>query len=300
MKNFYFKDGKFKICQLTDVHLEADGDIIKYKKTLDLVKEILDNVKPDLVVVTGDIAWGQKSAEGIFDFAKIFEERKTFWAPVLGNHDGNPPDSEIKTRRAFAEHLLKYDYSLFELGKEDVDGNGNYTVCINSTSPNGSDWVLFLLDSHQGDFYPSQIEWYRKTSSEFSKNHKELAFFHVPIPEYWEVWNFEKCKGFNQEGVCCTHYNDGLFSAFIRCSAMKGVFVGHDHINDFEGTLHGIRLCYGRATGYQCYGLEGFPLGARIIEICELEDNFETKIYLEDGSIYTQEFLHKPALTRKH
>ncbi len=37
-----------------------------------------------------------------------------------------------------------------------------------------------------------------------------------------------------------------------------GTFVGHDHVNDFVGDLYGIRLCYGRATGFNTYGRQGF------------------------------------------
>ncbi len=293
------KNGKLKICQLTDIHLEADGDLVKYEKTFHLINEILNNVKPDLVIITGDLAWGQKSAEALKDLAKVFEEKGVIWAPVLGNHDGNPPDSEIKTRKEFSENLLGYKHSLFESGEENVAGDGNYIIEVISAE-NDIKWVLFMLDSHQGDFYPSQLDWYRRTSATYPKNHAELSFFHVPIPEYEEVWLYEKCKGFNQERVCATHYNDGLFSAFVRGGKMRGVFVGHDHINDFEGTLHGIRLCYGRGTGYQCYGLEGYPLGARIIEIDENNtDTFETSIYIEGGKIYKQEFERKPQLIRK-
>ncbi len=299
MGKIEFNNGKLKICQLTDIHLEADGDLEKYNKELNLICEILDNTKPDLITITGDLSWGQKTAEGIKALAKIIEERKIPWAPVLGNHDGNPGDSEIKTREEFAGLLLGYDNSHFEIGDADVDGNGNYTVEVTDKAGNVK-WVLYMLDSHQGDFYPSQLEWYRKTSNEFPEKHKELAFFHVPIPEYWEVWNFEYCKGVNNERECVTHYNDGLFSTFVRGGKMRGVFVGHDHINDYEGTLHGIRLCYGRGTGYQCYGLEGFPLGARIIELDESKDDFDTWFYLEGGQTLRYNFVHKPQLTRKH
>ncbi len=299
MGKIKYNQGKLKICQLTDIHLEADGDIIKYKKELNLIREILDNVKPDLVVITGDLSWGQKTAEGIHALAEIIEKRKIPWAPVLGNHDGNPGDSDVKTREDFAKLLLGYKHSHFEIGAKDVAGNGNYTIEV-ETADNKTDWVLYMLDSHQGDFYPSQLDWYRKSSSRLPDCHKELAFFHVPIPEFWEVWNFEYCKGVNNERECVTRYNDGLFSAFVRSGKMKGIFVGHDHINDYEGTLHGIRLCYGRGTGYQCYGLEGFPLGARIIELDESKDNFDTYFYLEGSQTFSYNFVHKPQLTRKH
>ncbi len=299
MGKIKYNNGKLKICQLTDIHLEADGDLVKYEKTLDLVCEILDNVKPDLIAITGDLSWGQKTAEGVATLARIIEERKIPWAPVLGNHDGNPGDSEIKTREDFTKLLLGYEHSHFEIGENGVAGNGNYTVELENDKGE-TEWVFYMLDSHQGDFFPSQLDWYRKSSANYPDNHKELAFFHVPIPEFWEVWNFEKCKGVNNEKEGLTHYNDGLFSAFVRTGKMKGVFVGHDHINDYEGTLHGIKLCYGRGTGYQCYGLEGFPRGARIIEITENNDDFDTYFYLKGGEVFRYSYVHKPMLNRKH
>lgn len=138
----------------------------------------------------------------------------------------------------------------------------------------------------------------RDTSPALGEGHRELAFFHVPVPEYIEVWDYEPCKGFNQERVCATDCNDGLFAAMVRGGAMRGVFVGHDHINDYEGTLHGIRLCYGRGSGYQCYGLEGYAKGARIIDIGGGAD-FESAIYLETGEIYEQKRTRRPKLNRK-
>ncbi|MGG4142508.1 hypothetical protein ABEW34_05195 [Paenibacillus algorifonticola] len=91
-----------------------------------------------------------------------------------------------------------------------------------------------------------------------------LAFFHLPLPEYNEVWNYHSCYGHNYEGMGCPNVNSGLFAAFLEMSDVRGVFVGHDHINDFWGELHGIRLHYGRAIGYNSYGKEGFARGARI------------------------------------
>lgn len=50
-----------------------------------------------------------------------------------------------------------------------------------------------------------------------------------------------------------------------------GVFVGHDHDNDFIGIDKGIALGYGRVTGADAYG--ELTRGARIIEL--YEDQFK-------------------------
>jgi hypothetical protein len=197
----------------------------------------------------------------------------------------------------FAELLLGRENCIFEMGPEGVDGWGNYIVTVGGTAER-PDWALYMLDSHDGSFALNQIIWYIETSAALRASCGELSFFHVPLPEYTEVWDYELCVGFNQERVCATDLNDGLFAAMVRGGAMRGVFVGHDHINDYEGTLNGIRLCYGRGSGYQCYGLEGYAKGARIIDIAG-EKSFKSMIYLETGEMYEQTTVRQPMLRRK-
>jgi hypothetical protein len=72
--------------------------------------------------------------------------------------------------------------------------------------------------------------------------------------------------------------NSGLFAAFLERGDVVGVFCGHDHLNDYEATLHGIRLVYGRATGHGGYGRAGFPRGARVIELRDALRGFETRV----------------------
>lgn len=43
---------------------------------------------------------------------------------------------------------------------------------------------------------------------------------------------------------------------------------GHDHMNDFIGEYNGVRLAYGRKTGYGSTGpLPGVTRGARVIQL---------------------------------
>jgi hypothetical protein len=77
--------------------------------------------------------------------------------------------------------------------------------------------------------------------------------------------------------------NSGLFAAFVERGDVVGAFCGHDHLNDYEATLHGIRLVYGRATGHGGYGRAGFPRGARIIELREGSREFTTRVVVSGG-----------------
>ena len=121
-----------------------------------------------------------------------------------------------------------------------------------------------------------------------------LAFFHIPIPEYDEVWDFHNCYGVKYENVCCPRINTGFFAAMHEMGDVMGTFVGHDHVNDFWGELHGIRLCYGRGTGYNTYGRDGFLRGARVIQLSEGKRGFETWLRLANGSIITNQPAHAP------
>ena len=83
-------DGTFVILQLTDLHLTGNGSYNKDRQTLRWVEEALDEVKPDLVEVTGDAMGGAPPArdKALLALANIFEERQVYWAYTFGNHDG--------------------------------------------------------------------------------------------------------------------------------------------------------------------------------------------------------------------
>jgi hypothetical protein len=61
-----------------------------------------------------------------------------------------------------------------------------------------------------------------------------------------------------------------------------GVFVGHDHNNNFIGVDHDICLGYGQATGSSAYG--NLERGARIIELHEKEFTFDSWICTKSGT----------------
>ncbi|MNE76340.1 hypothetical protein D3C80_1725700 [compost metagenome] len=108
------------------------------------------------------------------------------------------------------------------------------------------------------------------------------------------MWNTQICYGHQFERVCSPVINSGLFAALLEMEDVRGTFCGHDHVNDYTGSLHGIRLCYGRATGYNTYGREDFMRGARIIRMTLGSKDFETWLRLEDGSAIMEQPVHEP------
>ena len=114
------------------------------------------------------------------------------------------------------------------------------------------------------------IDWYKSTSKKLETEDGEqlpgFAFFHIPLPEYLNMWNSEPVFGLRNEGVSCSSVNTGVYSAFKEVGNIAATFCGHDHNNDYWGDYHGIRLFYGRKSGYGGYGPpEHMKRGARVI-----------------------------------
>jgi calcineurin-like phosphoesterase family protein len=305
-KTLKFRDDKtFTIVQFTDTHWHngepPDG------QTQELMEMVLDQVKPDLVALTGDILSGGNCIaprESLRQVVTIFEERAIPWAFAIGNHDCEGSVS----REELMEFMVSFSMNLSEPGPSDISGVGNYVLRVQSSNDENTAALLYFLDS--GREAPTdiggydwirrdQIEWYINKSTslthEVGKPLPALAFFHIPIPEYDEVWDHHTCYGVKYEAVCCPKVNTGLFAAMHEMGDIIGVFVGHEHINDYDGDLYGVRLCYGRGTGFHTYGKEGFLHGARIIQLIEGEREFKTWLHLEDGSVLMQSPEHAPA-----
>ena len=63
-------------------------------------------------------------------------------------------------------------------------------------------------------------------------------------------------KGIYREKVCFEH-EDGRIFKFLKSlgdRVVRGVFVGHDHVNDYYAQYENIELVYGRKSGVNGYG----------------------------------------------
>ena len=261
---------------------------------------------PDLIVLTGDILAGggcDDAADSLRQVIKTVETCGAPWAAVFGNHD----DEGSADRQELMTVMQESRLSLSQPGPEEVPGVGNYILPIQNFEANATAAVLYFIDSGSyaltdiGGYdwiRREQIAWYLQESAKLTAETGHplpaLAFFHIPIPEYDEVWDFHTCYGVKYENVCAPQINTGFFAALHEAGDVMGTFVGHEHVNDFWGDLHGIRLCYGRATGYNTYGREGFPRGARVIQLQEGERQFETWLHLDDGTIVHSQPEHAP------
>lgn len=297
-----FCDGQFNILQFTDLHLSfRDAGMDKAEKTLNVMRALIEREKPNLAIVTGDIivcdpddlsgglteAWGR--------FADVFNEYKLPFAITFGNHDHERAESAAKMLKMIQAHPFNCTRS----DDESLPGAGNCVLPIKASD--GSDeekWRLWLFDSHSyptkrdvGDYdwiKSEQIQWYRRTCTEKNAGRQAplpaMAFFHIPLPEFWHVHASDKKIGIAKENVCSPELNSGLFTAFVEEGDVAAVFVGHDHVNDYIGVYKNIALAYGRQTGVDSYG--DLPDGGRVISLNENNQSFRTCIVTPEESLF--------------
>ncbi len=290
-KQFRFKQNHtFKIAQFTDIHWNNNSP--KCAQTTETINLVLTAEKPDLAILTGDIVTDLPEKEGWLAVADIFSKAKIHFAVALGNHD-----SERIILRDFIFDLLKENPWFVGEKGPNLSGCGNYTIPLQSVDKKSIAAVIYCLDSND---YPKekrlagyswikydQVGWYRKTSDTYSSsNHHmplpSLMFFHIPLIEFNSIVGKQTTIGTKGEGVASSEINSGLFGSLIEKRDVMGVFVGHDHNNNFIGIDHEICLGYGQATGSSAYGK--LERGARIIELRENEFTFDSWIRTRTGT----------------
>jgi 3',5'-cyclic AMP phosphodiesterase CpdA len=212
------------ILQFTDLHYynngsKADAEGVK------LIGTLSERVKPDLVVLTGDIIDGRYCGD-YKCFRNVIApliDLQIPWTYIPGNHDD---ETEAFTRRDLL-NVYSYPYC--------ASRNANSFTHSLMVGP----MQLFMIDSHgytnstsisefSYDYIKEeQINWYSNTTS---KAELGLAFFHIPLVEYKLSKVLVGTKG---EEPCTPQHNSGFFGAIQKKKDVHAMFVGHDHWNDF-------------------------------------------------------------------
>ncbi|MBR3808877.1 MAG: metallophosphoesterase [Clostridia bacterium] len=212
-------DKDFKVVHLTDIHIGA-GWLCHGKdlKAINAVAAMVTAEKPDLVIITGDIAYPIPFQAGTNDnlaaaklFASLMEKLGVYWTVAFGNHD-----TEIYSKYNREEIAQFYEnsgfrYCLFKSGPEDVDGYCNNIINIKNSKGEITQ-SIFTFDSHSytehdifgigwkyDNIHENQVEWYRdcvKKLTDYNKSVSDMknpvpsstAFFHIPLKEYQDAW----------------------------------------------------------------------------------------------------------------
>lgn len=301
------RDGKFKILQAADLHLATgygncrdavpdsykDGPCQADPRTLDFVERLLQEEKPDLIILSGDQVNGDTAPDAqsaIYKYSALFAKYKIPYAGVFGNHD-----DEGNLNRAQSMAIMDgLPYSLSTSGPDDVEGVGNYYFeVLGRASSTHSALTIYLLDTHSYSpedkkyrgydwLKPSQIEWFKSTSQHLKRKHKEythihmdIAFIHIPLPEYRNPDN-NQWVGNWTEHPTAPNFNSNFKDALIQENVLM-VSCGHDHVNDYclpannKDGKAALWMCYGGAAGFGGYG--GYGGYHRRIRLFEFDMN---------------------------
>ncbi|KAJ5898998.1 hypothetical protein N7495_003742 [Penicillium taxi] len=284
------ENGKFKVMQLADIHLstglgacrdpvpaettpgqKCDAD----PRTLEFIERLLDEEKPDMVVFSGDQVNGETAPDAqsaLFKSVKFLVDRKIPYAAIFGNHD----DEGDLSREQLMGIYEDLPYSLSAPGPEDIDGVGNYIVeVLDRGKSTHSALTFYLLDTHSYSpderqfrgydwIKPSQTRWFKNTAQSLRRKHQEyshihmnMAFIHIPLPEYRT--NGKYVKGSWKEAPTAPGFNSGFKSA-LEEEGILFVSCGHDHVNDYcmleqdANEKPSLWMCYGGGAGLGGYG----------------------------------------------
>lgn len=265
------KTGKdFKILQLTDTHFT--GLFFLDNQTEDIMRECVKKTEPDLIIITGDLAFTPYNGQVYKRIVKIMDSFDIFWTFNFGNHDST--GSANKAR--LVEIAKSSSKCIFSQGPSNIHGVGNFIINIKDSGGNVLT-PLIIMDSNEHrkydgksgyDYiYPDQVEWYKWAVNGFTQNGgvvmPSLLFIHIPFPEYFDAYEAvledrediaTLMYGKKLEPNCAPMENTGLFDEILSLGSTKAVFCGHDHINDYAVDYKGVKLVYGLNSGMGSYG----------------------------------------------
>lgn len=306
----------FIILNLTDPQLSdnewADGHI--NRKILETtVRELIEKVKPDLVTVSGDLAWAGCDL-AYQKFAELIESFGVYWSVVWGNHDNQNGAEYIEK---IVTLYSGYSHFVYEKGDPEL-GNGNFVITIEEDGRIVES--LIMMDTHDKDKYvdldgqekeswskltQSQIKWYVEQIKRLKEKGCSDAtmIIHIPIYAYNyasekahknpksikditleqsyrpESWNdgYLNSVGVQREGIGSYRFDDGVFDVIKNEGVTARVISGHDHVNNTIINYNGIDLIYALKTGAGCYW-ESWLNGGTVLKI---NKNGVYKVYHE-------------------
>lgn len=270
-----------RILIIADVHNRPKTSKKCHDKTLAGIKKAIDTLDYELIVFMGDTVHGP-------DFKELPNEpyepylREVLdltndkpFAYIFGNHD----DECHITKDEILKIVNSYPNS--------VTKGRNYVVNMDNE-------VLLFIDS--GAYYPTDeslydvvrqdtIDW----AKEQIKDKKAILFQHIIVPDIFNVitqynhfvpflahgdgkWvKFNKgvtCNGKMRERPCPPEINSGEFKQLSK--GLKAMCFGHDHVNDFELDLDGVRIIQCAGSGLNCYDKNN-PSSVKILDTKNLK-----------------------------
>ncbi|MBE7059595.1 MAG: hypothetical protein E7389_02085 [Ruminococcaceae bacterium] len=182
------------------------------KRLFNDLGKLIEEVNPDLILVTGDLVYGGYDDAGT-SFTKLADFMDGYnipWAPVFGNHE-NESKKGVDWQ---CEYLENCKNCLFK--QRTLTGNGNYSIGV--IQGGELKRVVFMLDSNgcavmsdeslsnghsktTAGFGDDQIEWYTSAAEKINSNFDNIKYtfaFHIQLAAFEDA--FHKTYGFVNGG----------------------------------------------------------------------------------------------------
>ncbi len=257
--------GDFTVLQFSDTHI-ISGSTKKDVKTLSAVRKQIENEKPKLVVISGDMVEGntnnkkydKKSSLEII--AAMFEELNQPWAYVPGNNDGEQKGSSADV----AAFLSQYSQCIVS-NEEGLTGAVHYSIDLRDNNGKIVHSLIFMdslsrnSDNEYDCMKDDQVKWFADTVNEkkqLNDNLRVSLFFHMNTPDF--VNASQKGEAYNNNYAVISEKlrnsipdNDKIDNT-VKASEIVGlVSIGHIHPDEnwcsyYDGRYYHIT----RAAGY--------------------------------------------------
>lgn len=252
-----------KILIIADVHNRPKTSKRARTRTLDGIKNVIADTPCDLIVFLGDIVHGPDFKETDEPYEKYLREVLDLtgnipFATIFGNHD----DECDVTKDEILRIIGSYPNSL-------TDGR-NYVISMQGET-------LLFIDS--GSYYSGEGSYYDVVKQDIidwakseTEGSKAVLFQHIIVPDIMDCldeyrhfrpfcvtgdgkWvKFKKNTphtGHMGERPCPPEINTGELKQLAP--NLKGAVFGHDHKNDFELDIYGVRIIQCAGAGSNSY-----------------------------------------------
>jgi len=199
-KNFDFvacvekeKGKDFKILNFADVQLYAyqvENEV--GSDTLTIIKNLIEEVEPDLITLTGDQGYGEPVS--INAIGRVINSFGIPWAYVFGNHDQEcvalSLKEQIKLSSKFSNCITKYGPEEITDSVTDIPRGGNYIINIVEKDNDNINVIRSIFMMNSGTYVKNTLvpEDMINTTSYEHLTDKQLDFY---------KWGLESSKKYN-------------------------------------------------------------------------------------------------------
>lgn len=253
------------------------------------VDEAIMRAEPDLIVLAGDIIYGQTDDDGTL-WTEVCDTMDSYgipWLVIFGNHDNESAKGVLWQ----IEQVRSSRYGILTQGS--CTGNSNYSVGLRQdgevkyslymmdtngchTYPNNpgegmmEDNPDIALITQQAGIYPDQRAWLHRTGNAVKATYDDvpaLVFMHIPIiesmhaaraqyPETYQTYPFTPDLA-GDDGIAYEAIGgfstEGAFWDLAKMHGVAGMFFAHQHNVATSIVWDGIRLSYGLKSSTHDY-----------------------------------------------